>query len=97
MVCLAPKLYYCLSDEKSKFSCKGVQKNNNSYMLNYKNFKDVLFNNLNMYVENTGMRFINGSIVWYSTYKSGLTAKFNKRNVTCDKVSTAPLEGGEYV
>ena len=97
MVCLAPKLYYCPSDEKSKFSCKGVQKNNNSYMLNYKNFKDVLFNNLNMYVENTGMRFINSSIVWYSTYKSGLTAKYNKRNVMRDKVSTAPLEDDEYM
>ena len=82
---------------KNKLSCKEVQKNNNSYILNYKNFKDVLFNNLNMYVENTGMRFVNGSIVWYSTYKSGLTSTYNKRNVMIDKVSTAPLEDGEYV
>ena len=36
MVALSPKLYYCLGDQsnKNKFSSKGVQKNNNSSMLN---------------------------------------------------------------
>ena len=99
MVCLCPKLYYCLGDQnnKNKFSSKGVQKNNNSSMLNYKNFKEVLHKNLSMYVENTGMRYINGEVVWYSTYKTGLTTKYNKRKVMSDLVSTAPLEEHEYI
>ena len=99
MVALSPKLYYCLGDQsnKNKFSSKGVQKNNNSSMLNYKNFKEVLHKNLTMYVENTGMRYINGDVVWYSTYKTGLTTKYNKRKIMSDLVSTAPLETNEYI
>ena len=97
MVCLAPKLYYCLSNEKDMFSSKGVQKNNNSYLLNYKNFKKVLFKNLNKSVRNKGMRYLNGSVVWYTTLKCGLTAKYNKRHTMSDNVSTCPLEEDEYI
>ena len=50
-----------------------------------------------MYVENTGMRYINGDVVWYSTYKTGLTTKYNKRKIMSDLVSTAPLETNEYI
>ena len=50
-----------------------------------------------MNVENTGMRLIDGCVVWYSTYKTGLSCKYNKRNTLIDKVSTAPLEVDEYV
>ena len=48
-----------------------------------------------MYVENTGMRYINGDVVWQSTYKTGLTTKYNKRKIMSDLVSTAPLETNE--
>ena len=97
MVCLNSKLYYCLSNEKDKFSCKGTQKTNNNYLLNYKNFKNVLVNNLNMFVENKSMRYLDGSIVWYSVSKCGLTAKYNKRHTMSDNVSTCPLEENEYI
>ena len=50
-----------------------------------------------MNVENTGMRLINQNVVWYSTYKTGLSCKYNKRKTLIDKVSTAPLEADDYV
>jgi hypothetical protein len=98
MVCLSSKLYYCLGDKtnKSKFSSKGIQKNNNSYLLQYANFKKVLHENITMHVENTGMRYVNNSVVWYYTYKMGLTTKYNKRIIMDDNVSTAPLEENMY-
>ena len=66
-------------------------------MLNYKKFKEVLHKNLTMYVENTGMRYINGDVVWYSTYKTGLTTKYNQRKIMSDLVSTSPSETNEYI
>ena len=60
-----------------------------------KHFKHVLFNNTSMNVENSGMRLINGSVVWYSTYKIGLSSKNNKRQIL--GFSTAPLEINDYV
>ena len=64
MVALAPKLYYVLGENKSKFSCKGTQKNNNSYLLNYQNFRKVLMDNLEIYVVKKGMRYIKHSLVY---------------------------------
>ena len=105
IVCLCPKLYYCLSqpyyclaipNKNDKFSSKGVQKKNNEYMLNYNNFKKVLHSNDPMYCENTGMRCFNGSIYYYSTYKTGLSSKYDKRHTMSDGVSTCPLEEWEY-
>ena len=97
MVALAAKLYYVLGCEnKDKFSCKGVQKKNNSYLLNYTNFKKVLDTHDICYVENSGMRYVNHQVVWYSQYKAGLSAKYNKRHILDDNVSTMPLEEDEY-
>ena len=48
-------------------------------------------------LKNTGMRYLNGSVLWYSTYKTGLTTKYNKRKIMSDLVSTAPLEYNEYI
>ena len=74
MVALAPKLYYVLGcGSKDKFSSKGVQKNQNAYLLNYANFKKILETNGICYVENQGMRYINHQVVWYSQYKTGIT------------------------
>ena len=98
MVCLCPKLYYCLGEQnkKNKFSSKGVQKSKNTKLLNYKNFKKVLRSNVPLYCTNVGMRFIDGSVYYYSAYKTGLSSKYNKRVVMKDGVSTAPLEETEY-
>ena len=98
MICLNSKLN-CLSgkkDVKDKFSCKGTQKNNNAQLLNYDNFKNVLWSHVSVKVENTGMRYLNGSVVQYTTCKTGLTAKYNKRHVMHDGVSTYPLNESEY-
>ena len=105
MVCLCPKLYYCLCDstkpkveqhKEDKYSCKGVQKGNNKALLNYNNFKTVLRTNEIMGCENKGMRFLNGSVYYYNTHKTGLTAKYNKRNILYDGVTTVPLDESEY-
>ena len=92
MVALAPKLYYVLGENKNKFSCKGTQKKNNSDLLNYQNFKKVLENNDVVHVENKGMRYINHNIVWYSQYKKGIQANYNKRKIMEDNVTTLPLD-----
>ena len=99
MVALNSKVYYCLGDltNKDKMSSKGTQKANNSSVLKYNNFKKVLHSNVPIFVENSGMRYMNGSVVWYSTYKAGLTTKYNKRMIMSDHVSTAPLEENEYI
>ena len=49
-----------------------------------------------MYCENVRMRFMNSGVYFYSTYKTGLTAKYNKRRIMCDSVSTAPLDENAY-
>ena len=105
MVCLAPKLYYCLHPpyyclkdptQNDKLSCKGVQKSNNKGLLNYNNFKTVLRTNDILPCENKGMRFLNGGVYYYNTSKTGLTAKYNKRNILSDGVTTVPLDENQY-
>ena len=98
MICLSSKLYYCLGEpnKSNKFSCKGVQKKNNSYVLNYNNFKNVLHSNISMEVENIGMRYINGGVYYYSSCKTGLSSKYDKRTIMSDRVSTYPLGIDEY-
>ena len=105
MICLCSKLYYCLWDSKKskevqnkgdKYSCKGVQKSNNKGLLNYNNFKTVLRTNDILQCENKGMRFLNGGVYYYNTNKTGLTAKYNKRNILSDGVTTVPLDENQY-
>ena len=105
MCCLSSKLYYCLRNSNKshehynkddKFSSKGVQKKNNTSLLNYKNFKTVLHTHIPINCTNTGMRFMNGSIYYYSTNKTALSSKYNKRKIMSDGVSTCPLEENEY-
>ena len=88
MCCLSSKLYYCLRNSNKshehynkddKFSSKGVQKKNNTSLLNYKNFKTVLHTHIPINCTNTGMRFMSGSIYYYSTNKTALSSKYNKR------------------
>ena len=96
MVALDPKLYYVFGcGTKNKFSCKGTNKNNNASLLNMNNFKKVLETHDICYVENTGMRYINHNVVWYSQYKAGITAKYDKRKIV-NNVATLPLESSDY-
>ena len=95
MVCLAPKLYYCMGHD-DKFSCKGTQKKNNVSIINFNNYKKCLDTNESLQVENTGMRYLNGSVCWYSQTKTGLTAKYNKRHLMEDRITTYPLMVGDY-
>ena len=96
MICLAPKLYYCISDIDDllfgnngidKFSCKGTQKKNNVSIINFNNYKKCLDTNESLQVENTGMRYTDGSVVWYSQTKTGLTCKYNKRHLLEDRIT----------
>ena len=49
-----------------------------------------------MYCENVGMRHINGSVYYYSSYKTDLSSKYNKRSIMCDSVNTSPLDVSQY-
>ena len=89
MICLAPKLYYCLGD-KNKYSCKGTQKKNNINITTFDNYKKCLDTNKSIEVENTGMRYINGGVCWYSQTKTGLSCKYNKRHLMEDRITTYP-------
>ena len=47
-------------------------------------------------VENIGMRYIDGSVCCYSQTKTGLTAKYNKKHLLEDRITTYPLMAGDY-
>ena len=49
-----------------------------------------------MDVENICMRYINGSVYYYSSCKTGLSSKYDKRKIMSDLVSTCPLNVNEY-
>jgi hypothetical protein len=84
---------YCCSDldeeEKIKFSCKGIQHNNNE--ITYKRFEDVLFNGHKDKVLNKGFRYIEGYMKSYEQQKKGLSYVYHKRIVCDDGVTTKPL------
>jgi hypothetical protein len=83
---------YCASDiteEKIKFSCKGIQKDGNN--INYQKFKDVLFNNYKDKVLNKGFRYVDGYMKSYEQSKKGLSYAYHKRIVQSDGITTKPL------
>ena len=96
MICLCSKLYYCRGNEKDKFSNKGSQYKNNVDVIVFENYKTCLMNDVKMTVNNSGMRYLNGSIYWYSQTKVGLNPKYNKRNIMSDRVTTYPLISSQY-
>ena len=59
MVSLCSKMYCCsdITEEQIKFSCKGIQHNNNK--ITYKRFENVLLNNTKDEVINKGFRTVN--------------------------------------
>ena len=91
MISLCSKMY-CASDiteEKIKFSCKGIQKDGND--VNYQKFHNVLFNKHNDQVLNKGFRYINGYMKSYEQSKKGLSYAYHKRIVQDDGITTKPL------
>jgi hypothetical protein len=91
MISLCSKMY-CASDiteEKIKFSCKGIQKDGNN--INYQKFKDVLFNNYKDKVLNKGFRYVDGTMKSFEQNKKGLSYAYHKRIVQSDGITTKPL------
>jgi hypothetical protein len=90
MYALCSKLYFVEGETKSKYSCKGIQKNQNE--INKDRFHNVLFNDVKDMCINKGFRVINNFMVTYIQHKKGLSYYYDKRVVLSDGVSTAPLE-----
>ena len=99
MVGLCSKMYYVISDKKDKdgnikvkYSCKGMQHNNNTNILNFEEYKRVLFSSQYNTCTNKGFRFINKEIVTYETSKIGLTPIYVKGVVMDDGIHIRPLD-----
>ena len=79
--CCACKKQECKCVKKCscefKFSCKGIQKNNNN--ITYKKFENVLLNKNHDMAVNTGFRMVNGFMNTYEQSKKGLSYVYNKR------------------
>jgi hypothetical protein len=101
-------MYYVqgFNDEKSKFSCKGIQHKHNSDAISFNNYKNVVLGQVHhINVVNKGMRILNDSqinknnndvnqvkgIYTYQQTKLGLSSKYDKRIVLSDGISTVPL------
>jgi hypothetical protein len=75
--------------KKPKFSCKGIQKDNNN--VNYQKFHNVLFNKHDDVVVNKGFRYINGTMKSYEQVKKGLSYAYHKRIVCDNGITMKPL------
>jgi hypothetical protein len=91
MISLCSKMYCAsdISEEKIKFSCKGIQKDGNN--VNYQKFHNVLFNKHNDQVLNKGFRYVGSSMKSYEQVKKGLSYAYHKRIVCEDGITTKPL------
>jgi hypothetical protein len=91
--CCACKNIECKCVKKCKcnfkFSCKGIQKSGNNIC--YEKFYNVLFGDKKDTANNTGFRYINGTMKTYEQQKKGLSYAYHKRIVLQDGISTIPL------
>jgi hypothetical protein len=87
---LCSKLYFVEGDNYNKYSCKGIQKNQNE--ISKDRFHNVLFNDVKDVCTNKGFRVINNEMVTYIQHKKGLSYYYDKRVVLDDGVSTVPLD-----
>jgi hypothetical protein len=87
---LCSKLYFVEGDNYNKYSCKGIQKNQNE--ISKDRFHNVLFNDVKDMCTNKGFRVINNEMVTYIQHKKGLSYYYDKRVVLADGVSTVPLD-----
>jgi hypothetical protein len=77
-------------EKKDKYSCKGIQKNQN--VISKDRFHNVLFNNEKDMCVNKGFRAINNEMITYIQHKKGLSYTYDKRVVVSDGVSTRPFD-----
>jgi hypothetical protein len=87
---LCSKLYFVEDDTKNKYSCKGINKNQNE--ISKDRFHNVLFNNEKDMCVNKGFRVVNNEMVTYIQQKRGLSYYYDKGKVLADGVSTVPLD-----
>jgi hypothetical protein len=87
---LCSKLYFVEGYTKNKYSCKGIQKNQNE--INKDRFHNVLFNDVKDMCMNKGFCVVNNEMVTYIQHKKGLSYYYDKRCVLEDCVSTVPLD-----
>ena len=91
IICLSSKMYYCFSNsQKDKFSCKGVNKTQNS--INRQRYLDVLVSGSPSSGTNTGFRVRDNQIMTYRQDRQAFTYFYPKRKVLNDGVSTIPLD-----
>ena len=89
MIALCSKTYIINNDEKYKFSCKGINKQNLSNVSDI--YKQVLTTQNPHSSLNSGFRLKNNSIFTYKVLRSGFTYFYCKRIVLDDGISTLPL------
>jgi len=91
IIALCSKMYCCsdMDEKEIKFSCKGIQKDNNN--ISYKKFENVLINKTHDMAVNQGFRYVNGCMNTYEQSKKGLSYIYNKRILLSDGISTKPL------
>ena len=88
-VALSPKCYFAYSEDKSKYSSKGVSKTNN---LTLDSYDSIIKREVDKKMcVNRGFIYKNGDIRSYRQFKTGLTYLYFKRIVHEDGVTTSPL------
>ena len=90
IVSLCSKTYYCFGGEKDKYSCKGVNKNNN--VINKDKYLDVLLSKRSGSGVNRGFRVLNNTMCTYVQVKNAFSYFHPKCKVLEDGVSTIPLD-----
>ena len=88
MIALTAKCYYAEGKNGTKYSCKGISKQQND--LNWKRHMNVLQGYLDK-AQNTGFRIHDQGIVTFSQNKLGLSTYYDKRFVLPDGIYTRPL------
>ena len=89
MVALCSKTYIINNDEKYKFSCKGINKQNLTNISDI--YRNVLTTQEAHSSLNTGFRLKNNSIFTYKVLRCGFTYFYCKRVVLDDGITTVPL------
>ena len=92
MVSLCSKTYFCSHDTENKFSCKGLQKRNNTDVLNHSTYYEVLTKHKPAGGVNRGMKSTKqGHVYTYEQPRMSLSYMYAKRRVLDDGVHTEPL------
>ena len=91
IIALCSKMYCCsdMDEKEIKFSCKGIQKDNNN--ITYKKFENVLKTKTHDMAKNQGFRMIGGYMKTYEQEKKGLSYVYNKRILLSNGIDTIPL------